>query len=194
MPFKPIKTPWCRWFALILAWWMGWGVTACFFSNPSPDDVLSAMEASLRSLQDSMTKDYLRIHQTYGNAADLSYMNDDRTLLHTVQVRVQETSVSVAGECTFADFEDARTRYRLNGTLTYHLRYDRNFDAASGSGEVRGELALLGARVRDLDYAFTVNTDGKFKELTVVANGRTMDMSRYVGALNFMHYVIPLSH
>ena len=190
MRFKPIMNPWCRWFALA---WLTMGATACLFSSPSPDDVFSAMEASLRSLQESMTKDYLRIHQSYGNAADLSYMNDDRTLLHTVQVRVQEESVSVAGECIFAGFEDARTRYRLDGTLTYHLRYDRNFDAASGSGEVKGALALLGARVRDLDYVFSVNTDGRFKELNVVANGRTVDMSRYVGALNFMHYVIPLS-
>jgi hypothetical protein len=76
--------------------------------------------------------------------------------------------------------------------MTYKLRFPKNFDGRAGSGEVTSKLALIGGRIKELEYFFSIASNGQFKELTVSANKKKIDMSQYKDALNFMQYITPL--
>jgi hypothetical protein len=161
--------------------------------NPSSDEVLVAMEASLRSMNQSMQKQHLKIHETYGWGAYLSYTNEDYSLLHTVKVTVDDISVRISGECIFADYQDTVSPYALNGDLSYRLKLPRNFNPNAGSGDVRCTLTLDGGKVKNLQYSFAISPNGQFTQFNVAANGKSIDMSRYREALNFMKYISPLN-
>jgi hypothetical protein len=177
-----------------LIWFFGgWGLLMGCSLNPSSDDVLVAMEASLRSMNQSMQTQHLKIHETYGWGAYLSYVNEDHSLLHTVKVAVDDNSVSISGECIFADYQDTVSPYALNGDLSYQLKLPRNFNPTAGSGDVRCTLALAGGKVKNLQYNFRISPNGQFTRFDVAANGKSMDMSRYRQALNFMKYISPLN-
>lgn len=162
----------------------------CF--GPSGDEVVTAMEASLRSMQASMAGENLRLHERYDQAADMSFVNDDYTLLHTVKVAAENAKVIISGECIFAAYKDDMTRYTMNGSMTYQLRLPKNFDGRAGSGEVTCKLALIGGRIKELEYFFSIAPNGQFRELTVSVNKKKFDMSQYKDALNFMQYITPL--
>jgi hypothetical protein len=76
--------------------------------------------------------------------------------------------------------------------MTYQLRLPKNLDGRSGSGEVTGKLALIGGRIKELEYFLSIAPNGQFRELTVSANKKKIDMSQYKDALNFMQYITPL--
>jgi hypothetical protein len=162
----------------------------CF--GPSEDEVVTAMEASLRSMQASMAGQNLRLHERYDQAADMSFVNKDYTLLHTVKVAAENAKVIISGECIFAAYIDEVTRYTMNGSMTYQLRLPKNFDGRAASGEVTCKLALIGGRIKELEYFFSIAPSGQFRELTVSVNKKKFDMSRYKDTLNFMQYITPL--
>jgi|GEM_PF-1516934 len=167
-------------------------LVACF--GPSEDEVVTAMEASLRSMQASMAGENLKLHERYDEAADMSFVNDDYTLLHTVKVTSKDDKVIIAGECIFGAYEDDVTRYTMNGSMTYQLRLSKSFEGHTGSGEVTCKLALIGGRIKELEYYFSVAPNGQFRELIVSANKKRIDMSQYKDALNLMQYITPLKH
>ena len=186
-----MTTAFAKWGRTLLIAWVGF--SAACSPNPSSDDVLVAMEASLRSMNHSMQKQYLKLHETYGWGAYLSYINEDHSLLHTVKVAVDDISVSISGECIFADYQDKVSPYALNGDLSYSLKLPRSFNPKSGSGDVRCQLDLLGGSVRHLRYDFAISPNGQFTQFNVAANGKSIDMRRYQDALNFMKYISPLN-
>jgi len=165
-------------------------LSACF--GPSEDEVVTAMEASLRSMQVSMAGENLKLHERYDEAADMSFVNDDYTLLHTVKVTAKDDMVIISGECIFGAYKDDVTRYTMNGSMTYQLKLSKNFEGRTGSGEVTCKLVLIGGRIKELEYFFSIAPNGQFRELTVSANKKKIDMSQYKDALNFMHYITPL--
>lgn len=157
----------------------------------SEEEVLGVMEASLRSMQSSMNKENLKLHERYDNAADMSFINDDHSLLHTLKVNRERGRFQIAGECLFADYRDEALVYPMNGKLTYRLNVPQGFKAAGSYGMVEGKLNPQGGRIKEVEYEFQINEKGQFVTFDVKANGRPMDMKQYQGVLNLMQFVAP---
>jgi hypothetical protein len=168
-------------------------VYGCAFLGPSEADVLTALEASMRSFQASMLKENLELHEEYANAVDLAFINGDRSLLHNMSVMLKDKKVFISGECIFAEYEDTQTNYHINGNISYHLKFPRNFNPKAGSGKVTCKIILKGGRVEKLEYVFTINTNGVFDEFAVNANGKNIDMRKYQEELNFIKFMQPLT-
>lgn len=169
------------------------GIYGCTFLGPSEADVLTALEASMRSFQASMVKENLELHEEYANAVDLAFINGDRSLLHNMSVMLKDKKVFISGECIFAEYEDTQTKYHINGNISYHLKFPRNFNPKAGSGKVTCKIILKGGRVEKLEYFFNINTNGVFDELAVTANGKNIDMKKYQKELNFIKFMQPLT-
>jgi hypothetical protein len=169
------------------------GIYGCAFLGPSEADVLTALEASMRSFQASMMKENLELHEEYANAVDLAFINSDRSLLHNMSVMLKDRKVFISGECIFAEYEDTQTKYYINGNISYHLKFPRNFNPKAGSGKVTCKIILKGGRVEKLEYFFTINTNGVFDEFAVTANGKNIDMKKYQKELNFIKFMQPLT-
>ena len=165
----------------------------CGILGPSEADVLTALEASIRSFQASMEKDNLELHEEYANAVDLAFINGDRSLLHNMSVIVKDKKVFISGECIFAEYEDTQTKYYINGNISYHLKFPRDLNARAGSGKVTCKIKLKGGRIENLNYVFTINTNGVFDEFAVMANGKNIDMKKYQQQLNFIKFMQPLT-
>ena len=168
-------------------------VYGCAFLGPSEADVLTALEASMRSFQASMLKENLELHEEYANAVDLAFINGDRSLLHNMSVMLKDKKVFISGECIFAEYKDTETKYHINGNISYHLKFPRNFNPKAGSGKVTCKVILKGGRVENLEYFFTINPNGVFDEFAVTANGKKLDMRKYQKELNFIKFMQPLT-
>lgn len=164
----------------------------CAFLEPSDDDVLAAMEASIRSFQASMIKENLELHETYANAVDLAFINSDRSLLHNMSVMLKDRRIFISGECIFAEYADTVSEYHINGNIAYHLNFPRNFNPLGGFGKVNGKITLKGGRIETLEYLIRINNNGVFEEFAVMANGKKIDMTRYQSELNFIKFMQPL--
>ena len=174
-------------FTLILA------IYGCAILGPSEADVLTALEASMRSFQASMAKENLELHEEYANAWDLAFINGDRSLLHNMSVMVKDRKVFISGECVFAEHRDTDTQYYINGNISYHLNFPRDFNPKAGSGKVTCKIMLKGGRIEKLEYHFTINSNGVFDEFAVNANGKNIDMRKYQKELNFIKFMQPLT-
>lgn len=167
-------------------------VYGCAFLGPSDDDVIDAMEASIRSFQASMIKENLELHETYANAVDLAFINGDRSLLHNMSVMLKDRRIFISGECIFAEYADTASEYHINGNIAYHLNFPKNFNPIGGSGKVNGNITLTGGRIETLEYFISINDNGVFEEFAVMANGKKIDMTRYRNELNFIKFMQPL--
>ena len=165
----------------ILVSWM----VACGFLWLSDEDVIAAMEASMRGFQVSMKKQNIELHETYANAVDLAFINNDRSLLHNMSVMLKDKKIFISGKCIFAEYEDNDSKYQINGTLTYYLNLPGNFNAHGGSGNVNCNITLKGGRIEVLEYQFRINKNGEFEEFNVTANGKNFDIKKYHNTLNF---------
>jgi hypothetical protein len=168
----------------------------CALLGPSEADVLTALEASIRSFQASMVKENLELHEVYDNAVDIAFINGDRSLLHNMSVMRKDKKIFISGECIFAEYVDIPTQYYINGNISYHLRFPRNLEAENakaGSGKVTCKIILKGGRIENLNYVFTINTNGVFDEFAVAANGKNIDMRKYRQQLNFIKFMQPLT-
>jgi len=168
-------------------------IYGCAFLGPSEADVLTALEASMRSFQASMIKENLELHEKYANAVDLAFINGDRSLLHNMSVMFKDRKVFISGKCIFAEYEDTHTKYYINGNISYHLKFPKDFNPKAGSGKVSCKIILKGGRVENLEYVFNINTNGVFDEFAVTANGQNIDMRKYKQELNFIKFMQPLT-
>ena len=165
----------------------------CAFLGPSEADVLTALEASIRSFQASMLKENLELHEKYANAVDIAFINGDRSLLHNMSVMRKDRKIFISGECIFAEYEDTQTKYYINGNISYHLKFPGDLNAKAGSGKVTCKINLKGGRIENLKYVFTINSNGVFDEFAVIANGKNIDMRKYQQQLNFLKFMQPLT-
>ncbi len=161
-------------------------VVACGLFQLSDEDVIVAMEASMRGFTVSMNKENLEIHETYANAVDLAFINRDRSLLHNMSVMLKDKKVFISGKCIFAEYEDNASKYQINGNLIYNLNFPENFDPKGGSGKVNCNITLRGGRIEVLDYNFHINKNGEFEEFKVTANGKDFNIKKYHNTLNFL--------
>ncbi len=165
---------------------------SCILLGPSEDDVIAAMEASMRSFQASMIKENLELHETYANAVDVAFINGDRSLLHNMSVMLKDRKVFISGECVFAKYVDTVSKYYINGNIAYHLKFPKSFNPMAGSGRVNCKITLKGGRVETLEYFFSINNNGVFEEFKVMANGKDIDMKKYQNELNFIKFMKPI--
>jgi hypothetical protein len=161
-----------------------WNV-GCRFFWLSDEDVIAAMQASMRGFQLSMKKQNIELHVTYSNAVDLAFINNDRSLLHNMSVMLKGKKVYISGKCIFAEYEDIASRYQINGNLTYYLNLQGNFNPKGGTGKVNCNITLKGGRIDVLEYNFRINKNGEFEEFNVTANGKNFDIKKYHKTLNF---------
>jgi len=110
-----------------------------------------------------------------------------------MSVMFKDRKVFISGKCIFAEYEDTHTKYYINGNISYHLKFPKDFNPKAGSGKVSCKIILKGGRVENLEYVFNINTNGVFDEFAVTANGQNIDMRKYKQELNFIKFMQPLT-
>lgn len=168
-------------------------IGGCRSGRVTDDDVLVAIEASMRGFDASINEENLNVHNARKNSIDRSFINSDHTLVLNLNITKNDTLVSVSGDCLFADYQDQQSAYRLTGNLNYQLSFPISLKPEAGSGEVICKLGLTGGKIKVLEYHFIIDAAGQFSTFAVLANGRPVNMSRYKNALNFMRYMHPMS-
>ena len=97
-------------------------VCGCPLNQPSDREVMEAMEAVMRGFETSMNQDSLEITDTYSNAADAVFRNEDHSVVTNMTALFNENQLHVYGNCLFSDYQDASSDYLLSGELTYNIK------------------------------------------------------------------------
>ena len=168
-------------------------LSGCLRGFVTDDDVLVAIEASMRGFEASINEENLNVYNARENSIDQSFINAEHTLVLNLNITKNGNHVSISGDCLFADYQDHQSPYRLTGNLQYQLTFPISLKPEAGSGEVVCKIGLTGGKIRDLSYHFIIDDAGQFSTFAVRANGRPVNMNRYKNALNFMRYVNPMS-
>ena len=183
-----------KWLTIIILWTLGsMGLYGCLPGMVTDDDVLVAIEASMRGFEASINEENLNVHNAHKDSIDQSFINADHTLVLNLKITKDGNQVRISGDCLFADYQDHQSPYRLTGNLQYQLKFPISLNPEAGSGEVVCKIGLTGGKIKDLEYHFIIDDAGQYSSFAVQANGRPINMNRYKNALNFMRYISPMS-
>ena len=98
-------------------------LAGCNFGGPSEDEVAQALDAAMRAFADSVEEKTPEIEASYSNAVDLVFRNDDESLVHQMNVLVDDEDVTVYGDCKISEYEDYDSVYLISGKLVYEMLF-----------------------------------------------------------------------
>ena len=79
--------------------------------------MVQALDAAIRAFADSVDGKTPEVEESYSNAIDLVYRNDDESLIHQMNVLVNNEDVTVYGDCDISEYEDYDSAYLISGHL-----------------------------------------------------------------------------
>jgi len=163
-------------------------LAGCNFGGPSEDEVAQALDAAMRAFADSVEEKTPEVEESYSNAVDLVFRNDDESLVHQMNVLVNDADVTVYGDCAISEYEDYDSAYLISGKLVYELLFPRGRTDA-GFGIMEGEFTLIGGKVETIEFSLSVDEDGELEEFLISANGKEMDLSRQESLYNLFRQI-----
>ena len=163
-------------------------LAGCNFGGPSEKEVVQALDAAMRAFADSVDGKTPEVEESYSNAIDLVYRNDDESLIHQMNVLVNNEDVTVYGDCDISEYEDYDSAYLISGKLVYELLFPKG-RPDTGFGIMEGELTLIGGKVETIEFSFSTDEDGELEELQISANGKEIDLSKQESMYNLFRQI-----
>jgi hypothetical protein len=166
----------------------------CNLLGPSEEDVKGAYEAVLRGL-DSSTKnnDKPEVHSEYVNAADVPFKVPDNTTLHNMSVFIntEDGSAHISGDCSFTDYVDTTSGYKINGTFAYEVNAFKNKGPEDMYGQMNCDVTLSGGKLNSFALHINKNKEGTM-EKSMKANGKEIDLDKWQKAFDAIRTINPL--
>ena len=164
-------------------------LTGCNLFGPSQQDVIEALDATMRAFADSVDEQTPEVENAYSNAIDLVFTSDDESLIHQMNVLVNDDEISVYGDCEISEFEDYDSEYMISGNLAYELLFPRSRFPNSGYGIMEGKVTLTGGKVETIEFSLTMDEGGVVNEFLVSANGKQIDLSEQESIYNLFRQI-----
>lgn len=161
-------------------------VGGCRLTGPSDQEVFEAMQAVMRGFQASMDQDTLEINDTYANAADGVFRNDDESVITNIAFIMNEDSLQVYGNSTFSEYEDDYSDYFFSGEFSYNMKAIRARRGSSWYGDMDCNVELSGGKIETLEFTFSVDEDGVIGEYLITANEVEIDLTKEDNLLDIL--------
>jgi len=171
-------------FALIVL--VVFAVGGCRLTGPSERDVFEAMQAVMSGFEASMDQDTLEINDTYANAAEGVFRNEDDSVVTNVAFIVNEGNFQVYGNSIFSEYRDDSSDYHLSGEFTYNLKTIKANRGNNWYGDMGCSVELSGGKIETLEFSFSVDEDGMFDEYFITANDVEIDLTQEDGLLDIL--------
>jgi hypothetical protein len=129
-------------------------LSGCDLLGPSPDEVRNALDAVARGVKSSTSADIKPdIHSEYVNKGELTYTSADGSTVHNMSIFIDtDTDVmKIRGDCSFNDYQDGRTGYKVNGEFSYSLDGIRKTGVEGMFGDIDCQVSLEGGKIRSID-------------------------------------------
>jgi hypothetical protein len=163
-------------------------LAGCNFGGPSEKEVVQALDAAMRAFADSVDQKTPEVEESYSNAIDLVFRNDDESLIHQMNVLLNDADVTVYGDCEISEYEDYDSAYLISGKLVYELLFP-NGRPDAGFGIMEGELTLIGGKVETIEFSLSTDEDGELEEFLISANGKEIDVSQQESMYNLFRQI-----
>jgi hypothetical protein len=163
-------------------------LAGCNLGGPSEKEVVQALDAAMRAFADSVEEKTPEVEESYSNAVDLVFRNDDESLIHQMNVLLNDEDVTVYGDCKISEYEDYDTEYLISGKLVYELLFPRGRSDA-GFGIMEGELTLIGGKVETIEFSLSTDEDGDLEEFQISANGKEIDLTQEESMYNLFRQI-----
>lgn len=171
-------------FALIV--WVVTAVGGCRLTGPTDTEVFEAMQAVMRGFQASMDQEKLEINDTYANAADGVFRNDDESVVTNIAFITNEDSVQVYGNSIFSEYEDNASDYFFSGEFSYNMKAIRAYRRSTWYGDMDCNVELTGGKIKTLEFTFSVGEDGVIEEYLITANDVEIDLTKEDSILDIL--------
>ena len=171
-------------FALIVL--VVFAVGGCRLTGPSDRDVFEAMKVVMSGFEASMDQDTLEINDTYANAAEGVFRNEDDSVVTKVSFIMSEDSVQVYGNSIFSEYRDDSSDYLLSGEFTYNLKTIKAYRGNNWYGDMGCTAELSGGKIETLEFSFSVDEEGMFEEYFITANDVEIDLTQEDDLLNIL--------
>ena len=163
-------------------------LAGCNFGGPSEKEVVQALDAAMRAFTESVEQKTPEVEESYSNAVDLVFRNDDESLVHQMNVLVNDADVRVYGDCKISEYEDYDSAYLISGKLVYEMLFPGG-RTDIGFGVMEGEFTLAGGKVETIEFSLSVDEDGELEEFLISANGKEVDLSRQESLYNLFRQI-----
>ncbi len=164
-------------------------LTGCNLGGPSKKEVTAALDAAMRAFTESVEENTPEVENAYSNALDLIFRNQDESLIHHMNVLVNDEDVTVYGDCEIEEYQDHHSNYRISGKLVYELLFPKNGFPNGGFGIMEGELNLSGGKVETIEFSLSVDEDGELEEFLISANGKDIDLNEQDSMYNLLRQI-----
>jgi len=169
-------------------------VSGCNLMGPSEEDVKNAYDAVLRGLNASVKKnDHPEVHSEYANAADVTFKVPDNSTLHNISVFIdtEDGSSHIKGDCTFTDYVDTASGYKINGTVDYEVNAFKNKGPEDMYGTMNCDVDLSGGKLKSFAIHIDKSKEGSMKK-SMSANGKEIDLDKWEKAFDAIRTINPL--
>jgi hypothetical protein len=166
----------------------------CSLLGPSEEDVKNAYEAVLRGLHSSVkNNDNAEVHSEYVNAADITFKVPDNTTLHNISVFIdtEDGSSHIKGDCSFNDYVDTASGYKINGTVDYEVNAFKNKGPEDMYGQMNCDVTLSGGKLKSFAVHINKSKEGGM-EKSMSANGKEIDLDKWEKAFDAIRTINPL--
>lgn len=179
---------------LLVVFLLVFPAAGCSLMGPSEEDIKAAYEAVLRGMEASTkNNDKPEIHSQYANAADVTFKVPDNSTLHNISIFLDtdDGSAHVKGDCTFTDYTDTASGYKINGVTKYEVNAYKNKGPEDMYGEVNMDVRLDGGKIKSLAFMINKNKDGTLKN-SLKANGKKIDLDKWAKAFEAIKTLNPM--
>jgi hypothetical protein len=142
----------------------------------------------MRAFSESVGEKTPEVEDSYSNAVDLVFRNDDESLVHQMNVLVEDEDVTVYGDCRISEYDDHHSAYLISGNLVYEMLFPGGRTEA-GFGVMEGEFTLIGGKVETIGFSFSVDEGGQLEELVISANGKEIDLNQQESMYNLFRQI-----
>jgi hypothetical protein len=170
-------------------------LTGCDLMGPSQEDVKAAYGAVMRGLESSTRNNNKpEVHSEYANAADVTFKVPDNTTLHNMSVFLDtdDGSAHIKGDCTFTDYQDTASGYKINGTFNYEMNAFKNKGPEDMYGEMNLDVKLTGGKINSLVFIINKSKDGTIMRKSLKANGKELDLEKWQKAFEVIRTLNPM--
>ncbi len=158
----------------------------CRMNGPSEQEVFEAMQAVMRGFANSMAEDTMEVQDTYSNAADAVFRNEDDTVVTSMTAIVNDNQMHVYGTSIFSEYQDPSTDYQLDGEFTYNIKSLGPYRSNSWFGEMDCSVQLAGGKIETLEFSFLIDESGEVEEYFITANDVDLDLDKQNSVIDIL--------
>jgi hypothetical protein len=133
-----------------------------------------------------MNEDTMEINDTYSNAADAVFRNEDDTVVTSMTALINDNQMHLYGKSLFSEYEDPSTDYQLNGEFIYNIKSLGAYSSESWFGEMGCSVELSGGKIETLEFSFLIDESGEIEEFFITANDIDVDLNTHNSVIDIL--------